>query len=279
MSTSKTSMAHFVAGLVVSMFAVVHPLPALAQGADPDSSTTGVDATAEATTLTETLPDVVIDPPLARGKQTEVLPFAKNELPRESFSVGIGAGVGTYKVDLKEVDRAFRTMEDGHRNNGYSIPGRRESHLDPMALWTLTMHFEKAVDVVLQLGRSNGQDNRLRTTGVLVSRRIASAANGDLLLVAGVGGGEYGFSFTRHYGVTISPIDGSGGYTSLERIVIEGGGNYWTGRGGLTLRPGQHVSVDLLTQYVGMRDASVDTPRISMNLSGFMFGGSITLFL
>jgi len=148
-----------------------------------------------------------------------------------------------------------------------------------MALWTLTMHFEKVVDVALQLGRSNGQDSRLRMTGVLVSRRIASAANGDLLLVAGVGGGAYGFSFTRHYGVAISPIDVNGGYTSLERIVLEGGGNYWTGRGGLTLRPGQHVSVDLLTQYVGMNDATEDTGTISMNLSGFMFGGSITLFL
>lgn len=277
MSTSKTSMAHLVVGLVVSMFAVVHPSPALAQGTDPDSSATEGDATSEETTLTEALPDVVIDRPLARGEQTEVLPFAKNELPRESFSVGLGAGVATYKVDLKEVDRAFRTMEDVHRNNGYFIPGRRESHLEPMALWTLTMHFEKAVDVALLLGRSNGQDNQLRTTGVLVSRRIASAANGNLLLVAGLGGGEYGFSFIRHYGVTISPIDGSGGYTSLEQIVIKGGGNYWTGRGGLTLRPGQHASIDLLTQYVGMSDASAG--GISMNLSGLMFGGSITLFL
>ena len=250
-------MTHLFAGLVVGMLGLAHPCPALAQGSDPDSSQT---------------------PP---ARQTEVLPFAKNELPRESFSVGLGAGVGAYVVDLKEVDRAFRAMEDVHRNNGYPIPRSPESHLDPMALWTLTMHFEKAVDVALQLGRSNGEDNQLRTTGVLVSRRLASAANGDLLLVAGLGGGTYGFSFTRHYGVTISPIDGSGGYTSLDAINVEGGGNYWTGRGGLTLRPGQHLSVDLLTQYVGMSDASdaQGVGRTTINLSGFMFGGSITLFL
>jgi hypothetical protein len=118
-------------------------------------------------------------------------------------------------------------------------------------------------------------------TGGLVSRRIASAADRDLLLVAGIGGGAYGFSFARHYYATISPIDGSGGYTSLESIVLEGGGNYWTGRGGLTLRPGHHVSVDFLAQYVGMSDASDEsgTTATSINLSGFMLGGSITLFL
>jgi hypothetical protein len=273
-------MTHLFAGLVVSTFVLAHPFPALAQGADPDSSQTWseVDSTAKETTPQETPPDVVTTPP---ARQTEVLPFAKNELPRESFAVGMGAGVATYVVDLKEVDRAFRAMEDEHRNNGYSIPSGRGSPLGPMALWTVTMHFEKAVDVALQLGRSDGEDTRLRTTGLLVSRRIASAANGDILLVAGLGGGTYGFSFTRHYGATISPVDGSGGYTTLDAIVLEGGGNYWTGRGGLTLRPGQHLSVDLLTQYVGMNDASgaQGAGRTTINLSGFMFGGSITLFL
>ncbi|HKW50122.1 MAG TPA: hypothetical protein VJQ53_00145, partial [Candidatus Eisenbacteria bacterium] len=161
MSTSKNSMARFIAGLVVSMFAV-HPLPALAQGADPESSATEADSTSKKTTLTQTLPDavtvpdVVIDPRHARGWQTEVLPFTKNELPRPSFSVGIGAGVGTYVVDLKEVDRAFRSQEDVYRNNGYYIPGYPRSHLEPMALLTLTLHFEKALDVALQLGRTNG---------------------------------------------------------------------------------------------------------------------------
>jgi hypothetical protein len=141
MSTSKISMAHFFAGFVVSILSTVHAFPALARAADPDSGQTWSeeDGAAKQDTLAQSLPDVVIATAPVRGNQVEVLPFAENDLPRPSFSVGLGAGVASYLVDLKEVDQAFRAMEDVYRNNGYYIPESRASSLAPMALYTLTM--------------------------------------------------------------------------------------------------------------------------------------------
>src|SRR6185295_18377688 len=103
-------------------------------------------------------------------------------------------------------------------------------NLDPMILWLATAHFEKVMDVSVQLGRSNGDFDQLRTTGVLVSRQIAASHDGGLALTAGAGGGTYGFVFTRNYGATIATYP-DGGYDTLDTITLEGGGSYWTGRG------------------------------------------------
>lgn len=254
----------------------------MVRGVEPVATPTVEDPTV-ATPLSQTEPPTAPSPVSLPGeREPDVLPFAKNELPTTYPSVGVGLGVGSYRADLGRVKQAFHTMEGVYRTAGYSIPNAREIHLDAMALWKLAVRLNKAWDVALQLGRSNGESNQLRTTGVLVSRRFASTAGGGFSLVAGLGGGTYGFSFMQSYGVTVSPVDANGGYYVLDKIVLKGGGNYWTGTGGFKFRPGMHTAVDVLAQYVGMNDASANTERagrISMNLSGVMVGASLTLFL
>jgi hypothetical protein len=279
----------FAPALMSAALTLTHPAAAFAQNVGSDSSFTPRDFASDSTFDESQADTLALPPPEALpapsvvpvARSTDVLPFAKNDLPRRSFAVGFGGGIGTYVADLEDVDHAFRQIEDAFRAAGAPVPRSGKADLEPMRIWFGTLHFEKVVDLSLQLGRSNGTNDQLRTTGALASRRIVASGNGDVALTAGAGYGGYGFVFKRNYGTTISS-DSNGGYTTLDSITLEGGGTYWTGRGSFLVRPNDHIAIDLQAQYLGMSEASTETSQggpISINLGGYLFGASITLFL
>jgi hypothetical protein len=278
----------FASGLMGAVFTLTHPAAAFAQNAGSDSSFTPRDFASDSTFDESQADTLALPPPEAPPvasmapvvRSTDVLPFAKNDLPRRSFALGFGGGIGTYVADLGDVDQAFRQIEDAFADAGVPLAKKGPAKLDPMRTWFATLHFERVMDVSMQLGRSDGTSDQLRTTGVLVSRRIVSSSGGDLALTAGVGGGSYGFVFNRSYGTTIRTFS-DGGYDTLDSITLEGGGSYWTGKGSFLIRPGDHLAIDLQAQYLGMSETSTDTRagRLSLNLSGCLFGASLTLFL
>ena len=213
-------------------------------------------------------------------------PFADNPLPWKPFAIGAGFGAGAYAGDLSEVDRVFERIENSYRAQGWTIPHASPAKLDVMRLYSMTARFEKVADVTVQLGRSgNSEDgrneNHLRTNALIVSRRIVSSSEGNLALVAGAGGGTYGFVFHRTYGGT-SPTDANGVYTTLDWVEVQGASTFWTALGGFKLRPGRHFTIDVQAQYVGMKPATANTPQtgdVSVDLSGYCLGASVAFFL
>jgi hypothetical protein len=212
--------------------------------------------------------------------------FADNPLPWKSCAIGAGIGAGAYTADLQEVDRLFHAIENSYRSQGWTIPASASAKLGVMVLYSMTARFEKVADVTVQLGRSGkndtgGDENQVNTNGLIVSRRIVSSPGGNVALVAGAGGGTYGFLFHRTYGGR-SPTDTNGVYTTLDWVEIQGASAFWTALGGFKIRPGRHFAIDLQAQYVGMKPATANTPQtgdVSVDLSGYCLGASLAFFL
>jgi hypothetical protein len=207
--------------------------------------------------------------------------FADNPLPWKPFAVGVGIGAGAYSADLQDVDRVFRLVENAYRAQGWAIPPASPAKLEVMLLYSMTARIEKVADLTVQLGRSTGDQDQVRTNGVILSRRIVSSSGGNVALVAGAGAGTYGFVFKRTYNGR-SPVDTNGVYTTLDWVELQGASSYWTALGGLKLRPGRHFAIDLQAQYVGMKPASANMPQtgeISVDLSGYCLGASVAFFL
>ena len=274
-----------VAGLI-AVLALTCPAAGLARAAVDAPSPTAGD-TIRVDTLTATPDAEPSNPaatparPAATWEGANILPFAHNEIPATYPEVSVAFGLAAYLSSFTEVEHAFRAIEEVYRAAGYSVPVAADVATGPMTLATLTVWLNRWLDVSCQLGRTGSADNELRLLGGIVSGRYTLPAAGKVSLRAGLGGGANGFSFSRAYGVQVTPFDGSGGYYTLERITLKGGGRYWTAAGGLTIRTGPHGALDALIQYVGMGDVSTDTARagkVSMNLSGAMIGASFTYF-
>jgi hypothetical protein len=252
--------SRFAAAWMATAIALAHPSLGLAQPASNDTVEVAVQSPAPA------------PPP-------EGLPFAKNEIPGGP-RLGVGAGIGTYAVSLGSVERAFGRIEDVYRSQGYSLP-RTHLELDAMRLYRVTLRLGRNYNLACQVGRSKSQLTDLKMIGGLLTRRVVSSASGDAALAVGLGGGSFSFSFTRPYGVQVSPTFGDGSYDYLRSVTLEGSATYLAGAGGVTLRPATHVAFDGLVQYVRVADASTDTERagrVSMNLSGVVLGASLTFF-
>ena len=207
------------------------------------------------------------------------MPFAANAVPRSYPIAGFGVGAGVYTWDLARVETAFRAMEDVNRSAGYDIAQPASIPLRGMLLWTLTMRVHRAIDVACQVGRSEALGNHIGMTGGLVSHRFVLTATERFCPFIGLGGGWYAYSFTRPYGAA-SPADPSGGYYVLDQLVLRGGGGYWTGAGGFTVRLGEHGALDVFAQRVGMskQTSSYQGTDVSVDLSGTLVGARFTLF-
>jgi len=209
------------------------------------------------------------------------LPFAGNELPISYPRVSFAFGLAMYSSALTGVNEAFSKFEEAYSAAGYPQPHAADASLGPMYLFTLTVSLNPTVDVACQINRSADQNNELRLLGGIVSGRYTMPDAKQLSFSAGLGGGGYGFSFTRHYGGAVSPVDPSGGYYALDSIDLKGGGAYWTAQGGVMLNLGRHAALSGIVQYVGAGDVSTDTARagnVKVNVSGTMFGASFAGF-
>ena len=244
--------------------------------ATPEPEPAKPDSTAAITAAEPTLSDSA-----ATTYLESTLPFGQNELPHSYPEVSIAFGIAGYASSLNGVEEAFNKMEQVYNNAGYPVSSGKDISLGPMFLATLTLRLNQLVDVAVQAGQTQDSDNKIKLVGGIVSGHLALRDARSVSLQAGVGGGNSGFSFTRHYGQQVSPVDGSGGYYSLDSIELHGGGAYWTTQGGVTIRMGPHGALSGLIQYVGMGDVSTTTAHagdITVNTSGIMFGVSCALF-
>jgi hypothetical protein len=209
------------------------------------------------------------------------LPFEQNELPHSYPEVSVSFGVAGYSMDVARVEDAFNKMEQVYIDAGYSLPPGKDVSPGAMYLATLTVWPSPFVDVACQAGQSQNEDNKITLVGGIISGHYTFPDARNVSVQVGLGGGGSGFSFMKRYGAQVSPVDGSGGFYSLESIELKGGGGYWTTQGGVTLRIGPHGAVRGLIQYLGMGDVSTTTARagdITVNVSGTMFGASFILF-
>lgn len=214
------------------------------------------------------------------GARPDRLPFAGNPLPMEFPRLGAGFGAGAYVGGMDDIEQAFRAMEDAYRAAGFDIYSPPVFEPDPMLIYTLTLSVSRRLDLTGQVGDMDSGSGRLRTAGVLVTGRVASTAGEEVALYAGLGAGNYRFSFTGTYNAAM-PRDSTGGYWVLDDVTLEGGGTYWSGAGRLALRPRFHMTIDLIAQYLGTSEVSADTPhagRISVHMSGVLLGAALTLF-
>ena len=222
----------------------------------------------------------IVERPGDKRDTTEVLPFARNPLPRTFPSVGAGISYGPYLADFTSVERAFRAVEDYYRAAGYFLPEAAPVDLGPMTMPSLRVRLTPWLDAAFQAGRTGATVDQLTLLGGLVSGLYTPRSADYVSLFAGLGGGAYGFSFERGYGARVSPIDPGGGYYVLDKLTLKGGGRYWTAAGGLTIRSGHYIAFEAFGQYFGTGDVSTTTQagEISLNLSGAMIGVSFNVF-
>ncbi len=220
-------------------------------------------------------------PPEWRSDAEDLLPFAKHASPRSSPAIGLGFGIGSYHAGLEGVERAFQAIEDVYRSSGYPIPDPPEIQADPMQLWALTIRVSSTWQVACQAGLSGGESNRIKLLGGLLTARFPIPGTASHTLHASIGGGRYGFSLSKTYGVRITPIESNGGYSALEEITLSGGGGYVTAGGGITLHVGRKVDFDLLAQRFHMGEETATREglgKMSVDLSGTHIGVRLTLF-
>jgi len=215
--------------------------------------------------------------PEADEAPTDFLPFASNPIPLTYPSVAVAIGLADFRSGFQGVDRAFRAIEDSYRTRGYAVPPSSGITSESMLLFTFDVSLNPSLDGALQLGQTIDQDNQLRLVGGLISGRYTPPQAANVSFLAGLGAGAYGLRLQRHYGARITPVDGSGGYTALDVIRLEGGGAYGTIAGRLEVRVASYTAFEGVVQYFGMGDVSTDagsTGRMSVNTSGTMCGVS-----
>ena len=218
--------------------------------------------------------------PTVAADTSDILPFARNEIPETFPSVGFAIGLAKPLAGFTTVERAFQNLEDTYRAGGFPVPRAGAVDLVLMVMPTFKVRLNRWLDVACQMGRSTGPRDELKLMGGLVSGRHTLRAD-NVSLFAGLGAGAYGFSFKRDYGAQITAVDSNGGHYRLESLTLRGGGRYWTTAGGLTIRTGKHGAFEVLVQYLGTGDVSTALTRagdVSLNISGAMIGVSSTIF-
>jgi hypothetical protein len=253
---------------LVAALALTHPPAARAEGADSLSATSPAEPANPSATPAS--PAVTAPSPESR----DLLPFAQNELPVTYPRVSVSIGMAGYVADFGQVEQAFRTMEEAMIAQGFAITTSGDIAPGAMAMTALTLWINRSLDVTCQAGMTNDSDNELTLLGGLVSGHYTLRSTRSVSFSLGLGGGKYGFNFSRTYDAT-GPDN-----LVLESLSFDGGGPYWTTAGGVTVRTGPHGAVQGNLQYIGASDESTDTPggRVTVNLSGVVIGGSFTLF-
>jgi len=193
---------------------------------------------------------------------------------------GLSLGLAGFPTSYKNVEGAFHQIEAAYADQGIRLDPASPVQTIPTVIPTLRLQINPWLEVALQAGRTESEGNKFGFTGGLVTGRYALPTAYAVSLFGGLGAGKYGFRFQRDYGTVIS-TDSGGGYTTLDDIVLSGGGPYWSGAAGVSIRPDPHVAIEGLFQYFGMNDESTSVQpggEIFVNLSGAMVGGSFSYF-
>lgn len=209
-----------------------------------------------------------------------LLPFTRNPVPIRYPRVSFAIGIGGFQSGFRGAEDAFRALEDSIRAGGYAVPSSKVQQSHGLFLMTLGVDFTPALEAALQFGQTSDPDNEVLLVGGLVSRRYTLPRAENVSLLAGLGVGAYGLQLKQRYGVVISPVDGIGGFTTLDFIQLKGDGRYGTLAGRLAVRAGPTVAFEALVQYFFMSELSMDagsTGRMRVNPSGATLGVSFTV--
>lgn len=280
-----------VAGLLAAL-ALAHPATTFARTA-LDQETPAASATIRVDSLMNeppvphpqgtAAPPSATSPVSDASDDSKALPFAHHQVPMTYPSLGVGIGVAGYVSNFRGVEQIFHAIEDSYAAEGYTLTFAKDVSPGPMMLYAITYRINRSLELAAQVGRTMNKNDDLTLGGGLVSGRYPLPTAPNASFFGRLGAGAYGFSFHRSYGARISPVDGSGGYSVLDDITLEGGGRYWTTAGGVTIRAGTEGVFEASIQYVGMPDVVVESQRagrISMNMSGVILGASLAfLFL
>ncbi len=276
--------------VVVASLAAVHPAGAGAQpgsAADTvrvDSLAAAPPAPSPADAAGRSLADAssIVSWTEERRQRSTLLPFADHPLPETYPAFSFGIGLASFQSSFRGSGKAFAAVEDSIRAGGYTVPSSSGIRSEGMLLLTLDASFNRSLDAMIQLGHSEDPDNRLRLVGGLVSGRYSPPKADWLSLLAGLGGGAFDLRLQRHYGVSITPVSGSGTYTTLDKIRFKGAGTYGTVAGRLAVRATPNMVIEGAVQYFLMSRLSTDlggAGRSSVNASGTLLGISWSVFL
>jgi len=204
------------------------------------------------------------------------LPFAGNPAPKSYPRVFVGFGLGAYASEYRGVMNAFGAVEDSIRARGYAIPNAGDVSPGAAYQYSFGVNITPVLDATLQYDIAKSGGDELQFLGGLVSGRFLIPGS-EVSLLGGAGAGVYTFSFERQYDVPISAVDPSGGYTSLDYVRFDGGGNYWSLAGGAAIRLLESGEIEGRVQYFGARDvtAQAGSGQVALNVSGAMFSASL----
>ena len=206
-----------------------------------------------------------------RRPPKHAFPFARISAPTTYPELSLSIGFGDFHSGFPGVMKAFRAIEDTLRAGGYSVPEAQDVNDEGVFHIDFDARLHPHLDAGLQFAQTNGL-NELRFVGALLSGRYTLSQAEGVSLLAGLGGGVYHFRIDRKYGGTpITPLDPYGGYTQLDIIRLEGGGDYWTVDGRVEVRTSPSTALVGGVQYFGTGDVSTSAGkagRISVNASG-----------
>ena len=213
---------------------------------------------------------------------THRLPFADHPAPITYPEYSLSVGYAGFHSEFQGVMEGFRSAESAiQQSTGFTVPGADQVDTQGTMLYSFDVSLNRLLDVSLQYAATGSDRDDVKFAGGLVWGRYSPPGADGFSLLAGIGGGYCKFHFERRYDAQISPVDASGGYTTLDFIQFEGASGYWTVAGRAEYRVVGPIGVDGTIQYFGMPDvpASAGNPRPpAMNVSGTILGVALRLY-
>jgi hypothetical protein len=201
--------------------------------------------------------------------------------------LGVGISVSRFSPDFSGLGRAYTDAEDQYRSQGYSITPYAPA-FEVAQLVTLSLQFRPSIPigVLLEAGTSldsRNVDFKAVSVSVLYFPPVGWRAVEPYV---GAGIGQYRFSAARDYGEgnRISPDDGTGVYTYLDRIESNGGGVGSPLTIGLDLHsPSSATTLSGFVSYLVMlRSVEGEIPNgrgTKLNLNSLMVGARLMVGL
>jgi hypothetical protein len=211
---------------------------------------------------------------------SDTLPFAGNDLPAHYPSFGFGYGILANQAGYHDLEHALTRMEDFYRQQGFTIHRHRRVGLDRLQFWSLALRLNRHIDIVAEVGRVSEKQGYLHTSDTMALIHWTPRPGNSPGLFAGLGGGEYAFSWKQEYHDPVSPV-GSGGWYELESIRFSWHGVYASAVAGVALRPSTNTLIEIYGQHLMMKTVrvqSLNVGRLSIDLSGSLLGARLRLY-
>jgi len=218
--------------------------------------------------------------PVQRGGDPTPLPFTWSAFAPRYPRVGISVGAAGRLSGFRDIDAAFRRVEDSYRAAGYTVQRADAARLTPVLLWALAVDFQPTFGFTVDIASGTGNESHWNVAdGMAVTRWPLRRAAGDAgaAAFAGLGGGVYDFAFLRRYGALISAVDSNGGYQTLDSVTLRGAGPCWSAVGGVVMNPTARMTLIARIQYVGTGALTTVAPgagRVRVDTSGAIAGAS-----